>query len=256
MMIAMNAILFDQLTWGWIALAVITFLYLLRRNAPYGRHVEAGWGPTVSNRVGWFIMEFTVSVVFLLALLSSGKLPEFGPVWVFIGCFLLHYINRSIVFPLRMRTTGKRRPLVIVLSAMTFNLVNDFLLGYFFGHFAQYTAEWWTDPRFLAGLALFWGGLALNWQADHVLIHLRKPGQTGYVIPKGGWFEKISCPNLFGEMLEWTGFALMAWCLPGLSFMIWTIANLAPRALAHHRWYQRTFPDYPEERKALIPFVL
>jgi steroid 5-alpha-reductase/3-oxo-5-alpha-steroid 4-dehydrogenase 1 len=57
-------------------------------------------------------------------------------------------------------------------------------------------------------------------------------------------------------MLEWIGFALMTWCLPGLAFSVWTIANLAPRAWAHHRWYQDAFPDYPKERKALIPYIL
>jgi hypothetical protein len=57
-------------------------------------------------------------------------------------------------------------------------------------------------------------------------------------------------------MVEWGGFALMAWSLPALSFAIWTIANLLPRALQHHKWYQQTFSDYPAERKAVIPFIL
>ena len=177
-------------------------------------------------------------------------------VWVLSGCFLLHYLNRSLIFPLRLRTAGKRMPLVIVLSAVGFNLVNGFLLGYCFAHFADYPADWWTDARFLAGMALFWGGLAINWQADNVLIRLRKPGSTGYSIPKGGLFRWISCPNLLGEMIEWTGFALMCWHLPAFAFMIWTIANLAPRAIAHHRWYKATFPDYPAVRSAFIPFFV
>jgi hypothetical protein len=44
--------------------------------------------------------------------------------------------------------------------------------------------------------------------------------------------------------------------MPALSFAIWTIANLLPRALQHHRWYQQTFSEYPAERKAVIPFIL
>ncbi len=242
-------------TWIWMAVAVVTFFYLLRRNAPYGRHVEPGWGPTLDNRLGWFLMEFAVVIVFLTVLLWE-KPPVSAIVWVFSGCFLLHYINRSIIFPLRLRTSGKRMPLAIVLSAIGFNLVNGFLLGYFFSHFADYPAGWWTDPRFIGGQILFWLGLGINWQSDNILIHLRKPGSTAYSIPRGGLFNKISCPNLFGEMLEWTGFALMTWSLPALAFIVWTIANLAPRAMAHHRWYLETFPDYPKDRKALIPFLL
>ncbi len=250
----MTISLFYQLNWAWIALACITFVYLLRRNAPYGRHIQAGWGPTISNRLGWFLMEFTVVVVFLCTLRWNEK-PLSTEVWVISGCFLFHYLNRSILFPLRIRTTGKRMPWIIVLSAMTFNLVNGFLLGYFFSNFAAYDATWFEDPRFLAGMGLFWIGLAINWHSDNLLIRLRKPGSTGYAIPKGGLFKWISCPNLLGETIEWAGFALMSWCLPSLAFLIWTFANLAPRALAHHRWYQKTFPDYPAERKALIPFI-
>ena len=59
-----------------------------------------------------------------------------------------------------------------------------------------------------------------------------------------------------GEIIEWIGFAVMTWSVAALAFAIWTAANLAPRALSHHKWYRETFPDYPTERKALIPFVV
>jgi steroid 5-alpha reductase family enzyme len=96
----------------------------------------------------------------------------------------------------------------------------------------------------------------LNWQSDNILIHLRKPGETGYVIPQGGLFKFISCPNHFSEIIEWTGFAIMTWSLPAFAFAVWTIVNLMPRAVHHHKWYKGTFPEYPPKRKALIPFVL
>ena len=69
-------------------------------------------------------------------------------------------------------------------------------------------------------------------------------------------FRYVSCPNHFGEIVEWAGFAVMCWNLPALSFAVWTAGNLIPRALSHHRWYRERFPDYPPERKAVIPFVL
>ncbi|MBK8921909.1 MAG: 3-oxo-5-alpha-steroid 4-dehydrogenase [Saprospirales bacterium] len=247
--------LYSQLLWAWMAVALAAFFYLLRRNAPYGRHIRPGWGPTLDNRLGWFLMEFTVVVVFLITLMG-GQSPASALVWVFSGCFLLHYLNRSLIFPLRLRTAGKRMPLAIVLSAVGFNLVNGFFLGYYFAHFASYAPGYWTDIRFLSGQALFWLGMGINWQSDNILIGLRRPGATGYAIPRGGWFERVSCPNLFGEILEWAGFALMTWSLPALAFLVWTAANLVPRALAHHRWYRETFPEYPVARKALVPFVL
>jgi 3-oxo-5-alpha-steroid 4-dehydrogenase 1 len=45
-------------------------------------------------------------------------------------------------------------------------------------------------------------------QPYSVLRNLRKPGDTGYYIPKGGMFEYVSGANFFGEILEWTGFAI------------------------------------------------
>ena len=148
-------------------------------------------------------------------------------------------------------------PLAIMFMAIFFNLVNGFINGYFLGNLAdQYTIAWLTDPRFIAGVLLFFTGMFINMQADNILIHLRKPRETGYVIPRKALFNYISCPNHFGEIIEWFGYALMTWSSPGLAFAVWTLVNLLPRALHHHRWYQATFTDYPPERKAVLPYLL
>ena len=78
----------------------------------------------------------------------------------------------------------------------------------------------------------------------------------GYQIPRGWLYRYISCPNYFGEIVEWIGWAVATWSLAGASFAAFTIANLAPRAVANHRWYHDKFDDYPPERKALVPFVV
>jgi protein-S-isoprenylcysteine O-methyltransferase Ste14 len=66
-------------------------------------------------------------------------------------------------------------------------------------------------------------------------------------------YRWISCPNYFGEIVEWIGWAIATWSLAGLAFALWTAANLAPRARSHHQWYRESFADYPQERKALVP---
>ena len=101
-------------------------------------------------------------------------------------------------------------------------------------------------------------------------------------------FKYVSAANLFGEILgdqilysnmfdvyyldemciyvnsylyiyiiEWSGYAVAAGSLPCAAFAIFTASNIAPRGLHHHKWYIEKFKEgYPQDRKAIIPFVL
>jgi hypothetical protein len=209
----------------------------------------------IDNRLGWFLYESPSLIIFVTLLLTGGKSFN-SPLLVFFSIWTLHYINRSIIFPLRTHTKGKKVPVLIVFSAIFFNTINAGLNGYWLGYVGpDYPDTWLTDPRFIIGAIVFITGLFINQFADKKLISLRKGGKTGYFIPRGGLFNYISCPNFFGEIVEWTGFAIMAWNFPALSFAVWTAANLIPRAISHHRWYKEYFKDYPKNRKAVIPFL-
>ena len=240
---------------AWIGIAVIVFFTLFKITAPYGRHTSTNWGKMISNKWGWFIMELpALALCPLLFLLGNGEKPALS--WLFVGLWVLHYGNRTLIYPFRLKTKGKEMPLFIMFSAIGFNLVNGSICGFYFGFLSPtYTIEWLTDPRFIIGMLLFISGVVINWQSDAILLNLRKPGETGYKIPHGGMFKYVSCPNHFGEILEWTGYAVMTWALPAISFAVWTMANLIPRAIAHHQWYQSTFENYPKERKAVLPRI-
>jgi protein-S-isoprenylcysteine O-methyltransferase Ste14 len=174
---------------------------------------------------------------------------------IFLVLWEAHYIHRAFIYPFSLRG-NRMMPISVILMAITFNLMNAFLNGrYIFTLSTQYTTHWLTDPRFIAGIVLFIIGYLINRSSDRILRNLRAPGETGYKIPQKGFYHWISCPNYFGEIVVWSGWALATWSLPGLAFAVWTIANLAPRARSNHKWYRETFPDYPEERKALLPGV-
>jgi protein-S-isoprenylcysteine O-methyltransferase Ste14 len=160
------------------------------------------------------------------------------------------------VYPLRLRETGKRIPVVIVVTAVLFNVLNAYVNARWISQFGSYPDEWLATTPFLAGITIFAGGWLINQRADRVLIGLRKPGDSHYSIPRGGMYRFVSCPNYFGEILQWTGWAVMTWSLAGLAFAVFTAANLLPRALATHRWYRERFPDYPASRRAVIPFLV
>lgn len=246
----------DIVAIAWTLLALALVPTQLRMAAPYGRHAHTKWGPSISNQLGWCIME-VVSLLVFAGLFLLGPIEKTAPMWVFFALWVAHYVNRSLIFPWRTRTAGKQIPIAIVGSAIAFNMVNAGLNGSYFGWFGPvYPPEWLSDPRFIAGLAIFAAGAGINLWADNKLIALRADGSQGYSIPRGGLFNLVSCPNHFGEIIQWSGFALMCWNLPALSFAIWTAANLIPRTLAHHAWYRRTFPDYPPERRAVIPALL
>lgn len=246
---------YEQLILAWMAVGVVTFFILLKVTAPYGRHSSSGWGPMISNRLGWILMEVPVMLC-LLYFMRETIVPLSNYVLVLLALFFFHYLNRTFIFPLRIKTKGKKMPLIIVVSAILFNVVNGSSLGYYFANFASYTNADFKSMHFIFGALLFCAGLCINWIYDTRLINLRKEGSQHYLIPKGGLFSLVSCPNLFGEIVEWSGFALMCWNLPAVAFLVWTLANLVPRAISHHRWYLQKFEDYPNERKAVIPFII
>ncbi|CAE7254717.1 AP4M [Symbiodinium microadriaticum] len=140
-----------------------------------------------------------------------------------------------------------------MLMAMMFCAANGYIQCRSLTRFLVIPMSW----RTLAGIVLWATGLCINLDADHRLRNLRKPGETGYKVPRGGMFEYISGANFFGEIVEWTGYALaMGFALPGLTFALCTAANIGPRAIAHHHWYLQKFKDqYPKDRKALLPFI-
>lgn len=251
----MTASTLQLVTFLWILIALIVFVALQYVTAPFGRHTSEKWGNSINNKLGWMLMELP-SLLIMLYFLLWGSRSWASWVWILFGCWIVHYAHRSLIYPLRIKRTPKKMPLVITLSAVGFNLVNAGLNGYYLAEIAtleQYNSSWLSSPTTLLGALLFVVGMWINWQSDNTLIHLRQPGETDYKIPRGFLFEYVSSPNLLGEIVEWAGFALMAWNLPALSFLIWTLANLVPRAKSHHEWYLQHFENYPAKRKIVFP---
>jgi protein-S-isoprenylcysteine O-methyltransferase Ste14 len=239
---------------GVLLASVAVFCALQFVTAPYGRHGRGGWGPTTSARTGWIVME-SPSVVVFAAVFAAGDPPHLAAPASLAALWLVHYVHRAFVFPLRVARSAHRMPWTIVGSGLCFNAVNSYLNARWISHFGRYPPDWFADPRFGLGVALFVVGLLVNLHSDAVLLNLRAPGDATYRVPRGGLFQWVSSPNYLGELLEWTGWALATWSVAGASFAVFTAANLVPRARNHHRWYRATFADYPRERRALVPYV-
>lgn len=249
--------IYHYLLWFIFIISALTLVATLIFTNPYGRFMPKDQRFTIASLPGWLIMEFPCVVVFAWTFSYGENRAALVPL-VFLCIWQSHYFYRSIIFPLRMRDRGKRMPIMAVGVGVVFNSINGFLNGYAIANLAPHLLDtaWLSTPWFIAGICLMVIGLSINMYSDNVLRNLRKPGETAYKIPYGGMYRWISVPNYFGEIIEWCGLALAACTPAALSFAIFSFSNLFPRALAHHRWYRKTFEDYPPERKAIIPGVI
>jgi protein-S-isoprenylcysteine O-methyltransferase Ste14 len=200
-------------------------------------------------------MESPAVILFTVVFSLGDHAASLAPT-ILLALWQLHYLNRTFIYPFRIRARGRRMPAAIAAMAFCFNCLNAYINARWISQFGAYPDAWPESPAFLAGAALFLAGWTINQQSDGILVRLRQPGEDGYRIPYGGLFRWVSCPNYLGEILAWLGWALATWSLAGLAFAVFTIANLAPRALANDRWYRHQFPDYPKERRALVPYLI
>ncbi|XP_038981034.1 steroid 5-alpha-reductase DET2 [Phoenix dactylifera] len=242
----------------------LTVLSLRFLAAPYGRHARSGWGPALPAALAWALME-SPTLWLTLLLLPRGRHRSHPLALTILALYLLHYIHRTVVYPLRLSIKSKSKsgfPLVIALVAFSFNLLNAYLQARSASHYAEYPAAssafafgLWVWLRVLVGMGIFFWGMSVNIRSDLALLRLKAEG-GGYRIPRGGWFEWVSCPNYMGEAAEWLGWAVVACSPAALAFFLYTCSNLVPRARAHHQWYLEKFgEDYPRSRKAVVPFV-
>lgn len=241
-----------------VPLAVVVFVALHFVTAGYGSMYTRRWGPAVGNRLGWVLMESPVFFAMVTLWICSGR-PAGVAVAVMASLFLLHYFQRSFIFPLLIKSKSPM-PLAIVAMGITFNLVNAYLIGGWLFYLApegMYTAAWLLSPQFIAGTALFFAGMGINLHSDYIIRHLRKPGDRGHYIPRGGMFRYVTSANYLGEFTEWVGYAVLTWSAAGAVFALWTFANLAPRARSLHRRYLSEFgEEYSRlNRRFILPYV-
>lgn len=250
---------FQWLLYVMSALALVVFVALYFVKAGYGIFRTARWGWAVDNRLAWVLMEAPVFVVMMWLWMASG-VGTSQPQFLFFLLFQLHYAQRSFLFPLLMKGRS-RMPVAIMAMGILFNVLNGVMQGggiFFYPADAAYAegVAYLTHPHAWVGLLLFVAGFAINCHSDHVIRHLRKPGDTRHYLPQKGMYRYVTSANYFGELVEWTGFAVLTASPAAWVFVWWTFANLVPRAHAIHRHYREEFGDAQVgRRKAIIPYI-
>ncbi|MEQ2287369.1 hypothetical protein AMECASPLE_011640 [Ameca splendens] len=122
-----------------------------------------------------------------LVLWTSSSKTSLLPNQLLIAMFLCHYVQRTLIYPFLIRG-GKATPFASFALALVFCIYNGYMQVRYLSHYAEYPADWVTQPRFIIGSALWLVGWLMNIHSDHILRNLRKPGETGYKIPRGKGF--------------------------------------------------------------------
>ena len=247
---------YHHVLWAMALMGLFVFVTLYFVDAGYGKFRSNKWGYSINNKLGWVLMECPalIPIAYTIVALTPSALAI-----LFMSLYALHYVYRSFIFPALLKGNSKM-PLAITAMGATFNFTNSTLLC---ASVVAFPKESYTDIcsyagnwNFWLGIVLFFMGMYTHMKADHTIRNLRKPGDTNHYLPKGGLFDYVTSANYFGELLEWTGFAILL-CNPAAwMFVWWTAANLVPRAHAINKKYRAEFGnEQVGKRKRVIPFI-
>jgi very-long-chain enoyl-CoA reductase len=186
---------------------------------------------------------------------------ELGPsftAWLALSLWTLHFVRRTYESAFVHRYS---KP-----SIGPGDYLTEYLYYWGFGAWIAWSVTAPTPHSPLSvvqvlGLAVFIVAEAGNARAHRVLRALRAAGGRERQIPRGLLFQRLSCPHYLFEILSWVGFNLATQTWAGVAFMLVGAGILGAWAHTRHVAYLKDFDGqngrekYPEERRALIPFL-
>jgi len=240
-------------------LCIVIFVTLYFVDAGYGKMRTEKWGPSINNKVGWFLMEAPVFIV-MLYLWGLSNVRFQVPYFIFFLIFQFHYFQRSFIFPFLLKGNS-RMPIVIMALSVLWNLINGYVQGVWLFYLAPtyqpYSSSWLLSWQFILGTVIFAIGWIINMHSDYVIRHLRKLGDNNHYLPQKGMYRYVTSANYLGEITEWLGWSILTWSWAGALFFLLTCSNLIPRANSIYHRYEEEFPQQFDRKrlKRIIPFI-
>jgi len=190
---------------------------------------------------------------FLVALMSLRLFP-YGDLRVLLlsSSLAIHFFKRVFeVLFIHKYSGGMVLDSVIQISFGYFLATTSMIYGQ---HLTQGLAEPAIDLKY-CGVVMFLIGITGNFYHHYILSQLRRNGEKEYKIPKGGLFGLVICPHYLFEIIGFLGFSFISQTLLAFSVATGSIFYLLGRSCATRRWYISKFEDFPQDVKALIPYV-
>jgi hypothetical protein len=212
------------------------------------RYSKFRTGEGISGRTGMFLLYFAPLCAHLLATWLIWPVTNL-PQQLLVAGIVFHFAKRCAESLFLHKYSGPIDVATVVQIAFFYTAIS--IASAYFNQTTPATA----DGVVWLGTAVFLLGQAGNFYHHWLLARLRTQS-TGYFIPHGGWFRWVSCPHYTLELVAWLGLALIT----KEPFMYLTCiamtGYLIARSLKAQAWYHERFPDYPRQRKAIIPFLI
>jgi protein-S-isoprenylcysteine O-methyltransferase Ste14 len=187
-----------------------------------------------------------------LVALLVGALPYlFSPnafQGIVLACLSVHFVKRLLESWFLHKYSGPMNPLTAASIAGFYSLTT------FIPAYINRQPVSGVDLLVYAGVGVFLAGETLNFVHHKILANLRTG--TEYVIPRGGLFEVVACPHYLFEIVSWFGMCLIVGHVSMVVLFSLMLAYLIVRSLLTLAWYRERFPEFPAERRAILPFIL
>lgn len=120
----------------------------------------------------------------------------------------------------------------------------------------------WFSWNYVLGVMGFLFGFILQYRTNIQLANLRKGKDgkkvvtLGHLMPTGSFFELVSCPHYFAEIVMYLSAGIIMQSTTWWLLCLFVVSNQIIAGLLTHRWYQSYFKNYPVSRKAIIPYLI
>lgn len=118
-------LLHERLSWSIILSSPFVFVACLILRAPWGKTGTDQWWirPILPARISWFVFESPNLVWAYICWRLSPK-PIDAVNLCLLLLFVLHYLQRAVLYPLLMSPQSKKLPLLMAFSALAYCSVN------------------------------------------------------------------------------------------------------------------------------------